>query len=91
MLKVIPTKNNIVFNECRVEAKADAIILSGGKEGGNLATKYGLVTEIGEGVERIKVGDKILMNWNYAECIHKGTILQGLISEDYVLAVIVPE
>jgi len=88
MIKIEPINDVVVFIERKVEARAGIIQLNGGADK-SLATKYGIVKAIGDGVTKVKVGDKISVDWAKVDLVYNAEERVLVVPEDGIYGIII--
>lgn len=82
-----PLKANVVVaQEAAKKKTSSGIILS--TESGSGTVKFGIVMYIGPDVETVKVGDRVLPNWQMAKPISLDSRQLAVVSEDDILVVV---
>lgn len=81
-----PLKNNVVIaQEAQKKTTESGIILSAESKD---TVKTGVVLFIGPDVETVKVGDKVMPNWQMAKPLSIGSQQTAVLSEDDILVIL---
>lgn len=85
-MNVQPTKSNVLVAQNKDDKKSESgIILD--KANSVLDSKTGTVLAIGPDVTEVKVGDKILLEWNKAKVVNVDGSQRVIIKESDIVAV----
>jgi co-chaperonin GroES (HSP10) len=85
-MDIQPLFKKILIAENKVEKKtASGIILEGATS--IRETKFATVLAVGEDVTKVKVGDKIVLDWSKCFPVKTDAVERALIDEEHVLAV----
>ncbi|MCQ2978411.1 MAG: co-chaperone GroES [Clostridia bacterium] len=80
-----PTKNRVVIRPIIKDDKTDSGIIIPGKEKRN--SDYAIVEAIGNGVDNLKVGDKVVYNDNGKSIVYDGENYI-ILNQDDILAIV---
>jgi co-chaperonin GroES (HSP10) len=83
-----PLRNNVLVQQ-EAESKSNTtesgIILTSSV---NTGTKPGVVIAVGDGVEHVKVMDRVYLHWNKAMLVKHEGAESAIVSEDDVVAIL---
>ena len=83
---MFPLGTNVYIGELKKEKKtASGIILDGANSVSE--TKFAEVLAIGYDVKKVKVGDRIVLNWSKCFPVKVNDIERAIIAEEHILAV----
>jgi co-chaperonin GroES (HSP10) len=85
-LNITPLKKKVLVAENKRETVTGAGIIIEGRDASG-ESKSGTVLAIGPLVTLVKIGDKILLEWNKAQIVKIGDAQRVMIDEDNIVAV----
>jgi co-chaperonin GroES (HSP10) len=86
-MNIVPMKKKCLIAENARETRTESgIIIQGADRQGE--SKTGTVLAIGPDVTLVKVGDKILLEWNKGAVVKVGDAQRVIIDEDNIVAIV---